>query len=132
MDGGKSDAVNQTLDEWMNGDIKQDFDERVFNSACAETVHNGGPIDWQCWSELSNITPSQAARLANHIDPMTWTDANVYKRGNLPNELQEKINRLIQRLECRAQSWSLAALVDALGEDNAPFGMRRRPIRNTA
>ena len=36
----------------------------------SERVLNGEPIKWADWAELKNITPAQAAKLANRIDPI--------------------------------------------------------------
>jgi hypothetical protein len=116
--------INQYKGKW------QEHQERTyeanynpaFDRACTEIVHNGGPIDWNYWAKLPNIDPLQAARLACHIDPIIWSDCSTYNRGTLPHDLQVKINRLVQQLEGCALRWSLAELVDALGDD-APFGM---------
>lgn len=88
----------------------------------SEIVSNGEPINWGYWVGLSNITPEQAAKLAHCIDPISWP-GNEYAQGVIPKILLEKVNRLIQWLECRSQNWSLADLVGALGKNNAPFGI---------
>jgi hypothetical protein len=122
MSENTKDAINQALDDWMYSNKKQYVDENVFNSAFAENVYNGKPIDWVYWEELSNITPQQAARLKHHIDPIKYPSGE-YHQGKIPPELIYDINRLTQWLECRAQLWTLEALVDAIGEDKLPVGM---------
>jgi hypothetical protein len=90
-------------------------------STLAETVHNGDLIDWVHWAQYPNITPTQAARLANHIDPIKWL--KDYSEGKLPDDLRQEIDRLEQWLDGHSQLWTLADLVTALGDDVAPFGM---------
>lgn len=91
-------------------------------SHTSEFVHNNEFIDWDYWADLTNITPTQAARLAKHINPIKWPDYKYYQ-GDLPDDLRHEIALLTQWLESRAQLWTLVDLVAALGEDAAPFDM---------
>lgn len=97
-------------------------------SSLAEIVHNGEPINWVYWAQLPNIEPSQAAKLAHHIDPKSWPKEDKWtekekKEYSEVKLLLQKIDRLEQWLDGYAQLWTLSDLVTALGDDVAPFGM---------
>lgn len=91
----------------------------------SEKVFNGESIDWQYWSQLDNITPHQAAKLVNRIDPIIWPHekfAGREKNGTeIPKAVQTDIARLEQRLDFK--NWSLIDLIAFLGADNVPLGM---------
>ncbi|HBA67250.1 MAG TPA: hypothetical protein DCZ48_13935 [Methylococcaceae bacterium] len=78
-------------------------------------------IDWERWAKLDNITPEQAARLVHYIDPNTWP-GNDYKHGPIPEQLSKDIRFLAQALDSKKAKWTLAELVNEIG-DTAPWGM---------
>lgn len=91
----------------------------------AELVRNGEPIQWaEYWLNRQEITSLQAAKLAHCIDPIKWPD-NQCKQGQTPEALRIKIQRCAESLAERNQTWTLAALVEALGKDAAPHGMKQ-------
>ena len=95
-------------------------------SQIIEFVQNDKFIEWGYWADLKNITPAQAARLVQHIDPIIFPDYKYSQGGikcDMPDDMRLEIIRLTQRLESNAQFWTLADLVIALGDDLAPFGM---------
>ena len=87
----------------------------------SERVLNGEPIKWADWAELKNITPAQAAKLANRIDPIDWPN-NQCKLGEIPKDIQILIRRIEQQLSDKKQNFTLKELHDFLG-DEAPVGL---------
>ncbi len=91
----------------------------------AELVRNGEPIQWaEYWLNRQEITPQQAAKLAHCIDPIKWP-ADQCKQGQISDALRIKIQRCAEMLAERNNTWTLAALLEALGNDAAPYGMRQ-------
>ena len=87
----------------------------------SERVLNGEPIKWADWAELKNITPAQAAKLANRIDPIGWPE-NKCELGEIPKDIQILIRRIEQQLSDKKQNFTLKELHDFLG-DEAPVGL---------
>ena len=87
----------------------------------SERVLNGEPIKWADWAELKNITPAQAAKLANRIDPIGWPE-NKCELGEIPKDIQILIRRIEQQLYDKKQNFTLKELHDFLG-DEAPVGL---------
>jgi hypothetical protein len=80
-----------------------------------EEYRNGGPIDWQVWLLMSNITPKQAAKLAFCIDPIQWNGKNC-AFGSIPDDLRTEIQRFSQFLKGIKQSWTLQEIANRTGE----------------
>lgn len=78
-------------------------------------INQGRTINWRYWAFLQNITPLQAAKLANHVDPSI---------KNLPLSLSQSVSELEQLLANKQDKWSLIELVKFVG-NNAPFMMQR-------
>ena len=87
----------------------------------SERVLNGEPIKWADWAELKNITPAQAAKLANRIEPIGWPE-NKCELGEIPKDIQILIRRIEQQLYDKKQNFTLKELHDFLG-DEAPVGL---------
>lgn len=91
----------------------------------AERVRNGELIQWdEYWLNRQEITPQQAAKLAHCIDPIKWP-SDQCKQGQISDALRIKIQRCAERLAERNNTWTLAALVEAIGKDAAPYGMKQ-------
>ena len=86
-----------------------------------ERVFNGEPIDWSYWAKLKNITPHQAAKLANRIDPIQWPSNNC-ELGAIPEDTQKNIRKIEQQFGNQKATWSLQEIAEFLGDD-APEGM---------
>jgi hypothetical protein len=79
---------------------------------------------------LKDITPEQAAKLANYIDPNEHKDKQFaqgdYSSDSIVNrpfkDLNKRLTELEQRLRNVKPFWALSELVEALGDD-APLGM---------
>jgi hypothetical protein len=87
----------------------------------SERVFNGGPIDWTYWAGLKKITPHQAAKLANRIDPIKWIGTE-YALGAIPEETRINIAKLEQQIENKKATWNLQELIQLLDID-WPEGM---------
>ena len=87
----------------------------------SERVFNGEPIDWTYWAGLKNITPHQAAKLANRINPIKWLSNNC-ALGAIPEETRINIAKLEQQIENQKATWNLQELIQLLGI-NWPEGM---------
>jgi hypothetical protein len=87
----------------------------------SEKILNGKPIDWNYWARLKNITPNQAAKLANRIDPIKWPN-NKCHLGDIPEDIQILIRSLEQRLENQKLQFTLQELTQHIGNDS-PEGM---------
>ena len=87
----------------------------------SEKILNGKPIDWIYWAVLANITPNQAAKLANRIDPIKWPNNKCYL-GDIPEDIQLLIRSLEQQLENQQSKFTLQELTQHLGNDS-PEGM---------
>lgn len=96
----------------------------VDTAEVAEIVRNGEPINWIYWASRYDISPNQAARLTYCIDPIRWPDEK-HAQGIWSDDLREKILKLTDWLSERRTSWTLAKLVDALGEQFAPYTMKQ-------
>ena len=86
-----------------------------------ENILNGAPIDWSYWAELTNITPNQAAKLANRIDPLLWLN-NQCAYGVIHEDTQRAIRKHEQQLGNQKTKWTLQDLTHYLGDDS-PEGM---------
>lgn len=86
-----------------------EFTEKQFN--------NGKIIDWGYWSGLENVTPEQAAKLANRIDPLITKDSCIDLKA-IPDDsngnLQLALDRLTQQLANKKALWTLVELADFL------------------
>lgn len=91
--------------------------------ALREEVQNGKPVEWRRLVRFENLTPLQAAIAARGMDPFRWTDGTLNAQGETLPAFREQTARLEQWLRGRRAEWSLAHLVEALG-DRAPIGMR--------
>ncbi len=109
----------------------KEFEKLQELSAFKELVHNGeSPVNWQHWAILKDITPEQAAKLANYIDPNEHKGKQFaqgdYSNDSIVNrpfkELNKRLTELEQRLRNVKSFWTLSELVEALGDD-APLGM---------
>lgn len=102
------------------------MDEATLKAAeFTEKTLNGEIIDWSYWAGLKNITPEQAAKLANRIDPLITKDSCIDLKAipdDLHGTLQQAIDRLTQQLANKNASWTLVELADFLGE-NTPARM---------
>lgn len=87
----------------------------------SESILNGAPIDWSYWAELTNITPNQAAKLANRIDPLLWLN-NQCAYGVIHEDTQRAIRKHEQQLGNQKTKWTLQDLTHYLGDDS-PEGM---------
>jgi hypothetical protein len=87
----------------------------------SEKILNGKPINWLYWAGLTNITPNQAAKLANRIDPIKWPN-NKCHLGDIPEDIQILIRSLEQQLENQQSKFTLQELTQHLGNDS-PEGM---------
>lgn len=90
--------------------------------ALAELVRNGTPIEWGAWLSDKSITPVQAAKLCNLIDPVRWA-SDYDAKGQIDADRRYKIDMLTRRLEQISNNWSLADLVEEMG-DQSPYAMR--------
>ena len=81
------------------------FSERVFNKK---------PIDWNYWAKLNNITPHQAAKLANRIDPLVW-EYDKCELGDIPEDVRVNIRKMEQALSNEQAIWNLKDLRTFLG-----------------
>jgi hypothetical protein len=96
------------------------------SSHTAEFLHNNDPennndglIDWSYWSELSNITPTEAAHLLHAVDVDVRDDADTpLPRQKMQDGLQKDIDKLARWLSSKSPSWSLQQLVDTFGAEN--------------
>lgn len=103
---------NRMLD---NPDAASDWDE---------FAKNGAFIDWDKRARHTNLTPMEAAQFAHQIDPFKWPDHTLNAQGLLPSALLECLRDMERLLRGKAEQWSLASLVEFLG-DEAPPGMLR-------
>ena len=87
----------------------------------SEKILNGKPINWSYWARLTNITPNQAAKLANRIDPIKWPNNKCHLVG-IPEDIQILIRSLEQQLENQQSKFTLQELTQHLGNDS-PEGM---------
>lgn len=95
----------------------------------SEKILNGKPIDWNYWARLKNITPNQAAKLANRIDPIKWPN-NQCAYGDILEVTKRDIRKHEQQLENQKPTWSLLEISNYLGND-APEGMLQQVSTQT-
>ncbi len=95
------------------------------SSNTAELLRNGEPIQWaEYWLSKQEITPHEASKLSHCIDPIKWP-GDQCKQGPIHNDLRIKIRWLEKKLAVHKQKWTLVDLVEALGKDVAPHGMKQ-------
>jgi hypothetical protein len=92
-----------------------DKDDPAYQEAFDQAQQGLEAIVWVDWAEMCNITPEQGASLINLVDPI----------HNPAYQPTPEIKFLAQRLRSKQEIWTLAALVDFVGEHNAPYGMVR-------
>jgi len=93
----------------------------------SEFILTGEQIDWRYWAAMPSIKACEAARLSLCIDPIKYPGSECFL-GQLTDEVKNELRKCERWLESHSNTWTLPQLVDILGDNRAPDGMKNAAI----
>ena len=93
----------------------------------SEFILTGEQIDWRYWAVMPSIKVCEAARLSLCIDPIKYPDSECFL-GQLTDEVKNELRKCERWLESHSNTWTLPQLVDILGDNRSPDGMKNAAI----
>jgi len=94
----------------------------------SEFILNGKIIDWKYWATMPSIKSFEAACLSFCIDPVEFPGGECFL-GTLTDEVKTEIRKCERWLESHSDAWTLPRLVEILGDNRSPNGMKDAAIK---
>jgi len=110
--------------EWIQWAVSKNWELPDYIS---EFVLTGEQIDWRYRATMPNIKSCEAARLSLCIDPIKYPGNECFL-GQLTDGVNNDLKKCERWLESHSDTWTLPQLVEILGDNRTPDGMKNAAI----